>query len=370
VLEHRWFISLAWVVDFTLPWIEFVPRTGVLAPGGSQEVTVSIDEYRCGVDYAESLLIDMSPVPPGQSPLRIHVSLLPRPRPRGDVDWDCRAGADDAVRILESLLGSFFSTEAESAGADANGDGRIDVADVVRLAGDLLEGGATGPEKKGNLDLSLGGESYRLKVYAIGSWRYRVHLDGVAVGAMMREEGTHAARLVIDDRVRRIHYDINDRGLRLEVDGHPLRFSSQTAGQVRAGSPAVVVTLHVEVGASVSAGQSLGLLEAMKMEIGFQAPVAGTVKEILVHKGQQVAAGDVILVIEEAADDAGSPRDRVRIGLPVQADPLASLFLPEKGERPLGARISSPPTTRISPSAASRSTRPAKRSAACCSATT
>lgn len=185
------------------------------------------------------------------------------------------------------------------------------------------------------IDLSFAGESYRLKVYAIGSWRYRVHLDGVVVAATMREEGAHAARLVIDDRVRRIHYDANDRGLRLEVDGHPLRFSSQTAGQVRAGSPAVVVALHVDVGATVSAGQSLGLLEAMKMEIGFQAPVAGTVKEILVHKGQQVAAGDVILVIEEAADDAGSDRDRVRIDLPTQADPLALLFRANE-ERPLG----------------------------------
>ncbi|MEZ4332320.1 MAG: carboxyl transferase domain-containing protein [Myxococcota bacterium] len=186
------------------------------------------------------------------------------------------------------------------------------------------------------IDLSFAGESYRLKVYAVGSWRYRVHLDGVAVGAMMREEGAHAGRLVIDGRVRRVHYDINDRGLRLEVDGHPLRFSSQTAGQVRAGSPAVVVALHVEVGQTVAAGQSLGLLEAMKMEIGFSAPVGGTVKEILVHKGQQVAAGDVILVIEEAAEVADAARDRVRIGLPAQVDPLALLFRPD-AEGPLGS---------------------------------
>ena len=100
----------------------------------------------------------------------------------------------------------------------------------------------------------------------------------------------------------------------------------------------MVVSLHVEVGATVAAGQSLGLLEAMKMEIGFQAPVAGTVKEILVHKGQQVAAGDVILVIEEAADDVASTRDRARIGLPAQVDPLALLFR-EKGERPLGVPV-------------------------------
>ncbi|MCA9505336.1 MAG: hypothetical protein KC616_19750, partial [Myxococcales bacterium] len=176
------------------------------------------------------------------------------------------------------------------------------------------------------LDLTYAGESYRLKVYAIGSWRYRVHLDGAVVGAMMREEGEHAARLILDDRVRRILYDANDRGLRLEVDGHPLRFSSQTAGQVRASTPAVVVAIQVKVGDTVEAGQPLGLLEAMKMEIGFNAPVAGTIKEIIAQKGQQVAAGDMILVIEEASDDTGAAGARSRLSLPEQVDPLALLF--------------------------------------------
>ncbi|MBW2423258.1 MAG: ATP-grasp domain-containing protein [Deltaproteobacteria bacterium] len=176
------------------------------------------------------------------------------------------------------------------------------------------------------IDLSFQGESYRLTVYAIGSWRYRVHLEGVAVGATMREEGAHAARLIIDDRVRRILYDSNDLGLRLEVDGHPLRFGLQTAGQVRAGTPAVVVSISVDVGDTIAVGQPLGLLEAMKMEIGFQAPVAGTIKEIVVHKGQQVAAGDVLLVIEESAEDGTGGDERTRLSLPEQVDPLALLF--------------------------------------------
>jgi acetyl/propionyl-CoA carboxylase alpha subunit/acetyl-CoA carboxylase carboxyltransferase component len=183
------------------------------------------------------------------------------------------------------------------------------------------------PSSEGQqIDLSFAAESYRLKVYAIGSWRYRVHLEGVAVGATMREEGAHAARLIIDDRVRRILYDANDLGLRLEVDGHALRFGLQTAGQVRSGTPAVVVSIHVAVGDSVSAGQPLGLLEAMKMEIGFHAPVAGTVKEVIAQRGQQVAAGDVILVIEESAEDAEDARERTRLSLPEQVDPLALLF--------------------------------------------
>ena len=192
------------------------------------------------------------------------------------------------------------------------------------------------PSSEGQqIDLSFAGESYRLKVYAIGSWRYRVHLEGAAVGATMREEGEHAARLIIDDRVRRILYDANDRGLRLEVDGHPLRFSSQTAGRVRSSTPAVVVAIQVAVGDSVEAGQPLGLLEAMKMEIGFNAPVAGTIKEVVAQKGQQVAAGDVILVIEESGDEDGAANGRTRLALPAQLDPLALLFEPDE-ERPLG----------------------------------
>jgi len=189
------------------------------------------------------------------------------------------------------------------------------------------------------IDLSFGTESYRLKVYAIGNWRYRVHLEGVAVGATMREEGDHAARLIIDDRVRRVIYDANDRGLRLEVDGYAMRFGSQTAGQVRSSTPAVVVAIQVEVGDTVAAGQPLGLLEAMKMEIGFNAPVGGTIKEVVVQKGQQVAAGDVILVIEESADDDNDAATRTRLSLPDQVDPLALLFQPEEteeGVKPLG----------------------------------
>jgi len=189
------------------------------------------------------------------------------------------------------------------------------------------------PSSEGQqIDLTHGTQSYRLKVYAIGSWRYRVHLEGVAVGATMREEGEHAARLEIDDRVRRVIFDANDRGLRLEVDGHPVRFGSQTAGQVRSSTPAVVVGVQVEVGQTVEAGQPLGLLEAMKMEIGFNAPVGGTIKEILVAKGQQVAAGDVILVIEESAEDADADASKNRLSLPTQVDPLALLFRPEETE--------------------------------------
>ncbi len=176
------------------------------------------------------------------------------------------------------------------------------------------------------IDLSYRGESYRLEVYTVGSWRYRVHLEGRVVSATLREEGAHTARLAIGDRSLRIVHDVTETGLRVEVEGHPHRFGGQAAGLVRAWTPAMVVAIHVEPGQKVVAGQSLGLLEAMKTEIGFEAPVSGVVTEVRARRGQQVAAGDVLLVIDPAAQAPGSAPSSGRLVLFDSDDPLEPLF--------------------------------------------
>ena len=175
------------------------------------------------------------------------------------------------------------------------------------------------------IDLRYGSEDYRLQVFARGGRRYRVCLDDHAVFATLREDGPQAARLAIGSQVLRVLYDVSDASIRVEIEGRPHRFGRQTAGQVSAGAPALVIALHVRPGEQVAAGQLIGLLEAMKMEVAVHAPVAGTVKEVCVRAGQQVAAGDVLLVIEPASD-ATVDQPSARLRLPDQADPLARLF--------------------------------------------
>jgi pyruvate carboxylase len=58
-----------------------------------------------------------------------------------------------------------------------------------------------------------------------------------------------------------------------------------------------VVTLQVEEGAQVQAGQAVASIEAMKMEAAITAPVAGTVRRVAIPKTQQVDAGDLIVEI-------------------------------------------------------------------------
>jgi acetyl/propionyl-CoA carboxylase alpha subunit/acetyl-CoA carboxylase carboxyltransferase component/predicted transcriptional regulator len=183
------------------------------------------------------------------------------------------------------------------------------------------------------IDLSLGGEQYRVHVFAVGSWRYRVHLDGRVVAAALREEGANMARLQLGERTYRVLHDLGDAVLRVEVEGRAFPFASQSAGQVRAAAPAMVVAIHVQPGDEVAAGQRLGLLEAMKMEVGFDAPVAGVVSEVRARRGEQVAAGDVIVVIEPKADAETGEGGSARLTLAELADPLEPLFRPEAGER-------------------------------------
>jgi len=182
------------------------------------------------------------------------------------------------------------------------------------------------PSRGQRIDLTHGAESYRVEVFAVGSWRYRVHCDGRVVEATLREESAHTARLVLGERTVRVLYDRTESGLRVEVEGRAHTFSNQAAGEVRAGTPAMVVAVQVAPGDEVHAGQRLGLLEAMKMEIGFDAPVSGVVKEVRARRGQQVAAGELLLVIEPAAD--GSPAATVprRLELIRVPDRLAPLF--------------------------------------------
>ncbi len=102
--------------------------------------------------------------------------------------------------------------------------------------------------------------------------------------------------------------------------------AGQTAGQVRAGTPAMVVAIHVRPGERVEVGQALGVLEAMKMEISFAAPVAGVVQEVRAQRGQQVAAGEVLLVIDPGSDGPTRAAAKSRLCLSEVSDPLEPLF--------------------------------------------
>jgi oxaloacetate decarboxylase alpha subunit/pyruvate carboxylase subunit B len=66
---------------------------------------------------------------------------------------------------------------------------------------------------------------------------------------------------------------------------------------VTAPMPGMIVKYEKEVGDSISQGETVVVLEAMKMENALPAPASGTVKSVNFSSGDSVAKGDVLAVI-------------------------------------------------------------------------
>ncbi len=59
-----------------------------------------------------------------------------------------------------------------------------------------------------------------------------------------------------------------------------------------------ICALPVNAGASVSEGDDVAFVEAMKMEIPVAAPATGTLKTVLVKLDDVVAEGQVLAIVE------------------------------------------------------------------------
>lgn len=75
------------------------------------------------------------------------------------------------------------------------------------------------------------------------------------------------------------------------------------SGQVKASMDGAIVEVLVAEGDTVEAGQTLVVLEAMKMEHPLKAGVAGVVKGISCSAGQQVKSKQLLVTVEAPAED-------------------------------------------------------------------
>ena len=87
-------------------------------------------------------------------------------------------------------------------------------------------------------------------------------------------------------------------------DPKRLRSAGSAAGsadgtiEIKTAMPGKVVRILAEQGAEIKQGESVLVVEAMKMQNEMKSPKDGTVKEIRVAEGATVNAGDILAVIE------------------------------------------------------------------------
>jgi pyruvate carboxylase len=107
------------------------------------------------------------------------------------------------------------------------------------------------------------------------------------------ERGMRTVMAVLNGQLRPIQ--VRDRSVAADV---PAAEKADRANANHVAAPfAGVVTVSVAEGDSVSAGQTVATIEAMKMEAAITAPKAGTVQRLAIGTQQQVEGGDLLIVL-------------------------------------------------------------------------
>ena len=150
-----------------------------------------------------------------------------------------------------------------------------------------------------SVDLTPPGKSFR--VDALGETIEAQILQAKDGKLDLLIDGQRVTAYVSSDQTRR-WVTVNGRTLLLNKSSGGRRSSSghhHAAGELTAPMPGQIRAVNVSEGDTVTKGQTLLLLEAMKMEIRVQAPRDGVVKKLFVQQGQTVEREQMLVEIEE-----------------------------------------------------------------------
>lgn len=75
------------------------------------------------------------------------------------------------------------------------------------------------------------------------------------------------------------------------------------SGEVNAPMPGLIVKIPVAVGDTVAKGQTVAILESMKMQNELKSPIDGVVTEVKVSEGQTVDKNAALVEIEQQEDE-------------------------------------------------------------------
>lgn len=145
---------------------------------------------------------------------------------------------------------------------------------------------------------------------------FRVSINGRTVNVEIVKDKDRPSKnvLVVDGRVFNVEIIENTASsIALKVDGELVRLHKGEAkgpptaterrsdpSTIRAQIPGKVISVLVKPGSSISKGDTVVVIESMKMQTRVKADREGRVKEVRVKEGSAVSPGDPLVVLEQS----------------------------------------------------------------------
>jgi 3-methylcrotonyl-CoA carboxylase alpha subunit len=174
---------------------------------------------------------------------------------------------------------------------------------------DLADGWRLGQPATRSLDIEWAGKRSLVEATGTSGQGYCLGLDNCQLDARLIELADNHYSLALDGRHRHLylfasdlHVDISLPGQRWRLTRHT-RFEELTASaggerRIIAPMPGKVLEVRVKVGEKVGEGQTVAIMEAMKMELAIKAGYDGVVDSIAVAADDVVEADTLLLEIE------------------------------------------------------------------------
>ncbi len=156
------------------------------------------------------------------------------------------------------------------------------------------------------VELGYLGQSYSLNVFGVSPDRYRVVVEGQDSGPVnvaVEHLSAFQSRVTVNGRRHSVVTVPGPSYVRVDVDSVSHKVTRDEGGVVRSPAPAVVVAVRAAAGTEVQTGDTVLVLESMKMETHVRAPYAGRVREILATVNSQVDAGAALARIDRIDDE-------------------------------------------------------------------
>lgn len=150
------------------------------------------------------------------------------------------------------------------------------------------------PDRSGrSFRVYLGEKTNDVEILQADNGKLELFIDGKQVTAYVTTDNTKRW-VTVNGKTLLL---VKSSGVRPRGSAH-----YHAAGDLTAPMPGQVRAVNVSEGETIKRGQTLLLLEAMKMEIRVQAPQDGVVKRLFVRQGQSVERDQVLIEIVDALE--------------------------------------------------------------------
>ena len=138
-------------------------------------------------------------------------------------------------------------------------------------------------------DLKINGKEYKVDVKDFSATNAKVEVNGKSYDVGIEYQENEAP--VVIPRITKKAAPVATQ------QAAPVQAPATAGSSVNAPMPGLILKILVKVGDTVTAGQKVAIMEAMKMENDINTQVAGTVSAININEGDNVQENQSLVVI-------------------------------------------------------------------------